>query len=336
MGEENDNGDAPREIPARIDDGPQLRAWVESELKLKLPRQAVCPHHQSPFEYLECSFFQRARDVIVWAPRGGGKTRLGAVASLLDLLYRPQCHVRILGGSLEQSLRMWEHLGPDVQNLAEAQVHKGRSTRRIDFKNGSSAAILTQSQRAVRGLHVQKLRCDEVEMFDPEIWEAAQLIVRSRGEIKGSIEVFSTMHRPGGLMSKIVDNAAKTGAKIIKWCILEVLEKCPQERVCESCDLYEDCGGIAKDKCDGFVSIDDAIAMKRRVSQDTWDSEMLCKYPRRSDSVFGPFDPALHVTEHPPLVGDRQVWLGIDFGYAAPFVSLWIAAHSNGFFVLDE
>ena len=35
--------------------------------------------------------------------------------------------------------------------------------------------MLAQSQRAVRGLRVQKLRCDEVEMFNPSIWEAAQL-----------------------------------------------------------------------------------------------------------------------------------------------------------------
>src|SRR5215208_4786984 len=268
MGEENENGEAPRRQLEAPKDGPELRAWVERELELKLPKEAVCPHHQSPFDYLECAFFEKARDIVVWAPRGGGKTRLGAVATLLDLLFKPQCQVRILGGSLEQSLRMWEYLGPDVQKLAEAQINKSRSTRRIDFQNGSSAAILAQSQRAVRGLHVQKLRCDEVEMFEPEVWEAAQLATRSRGTTKGAVEVFSTLHRPGGLMTKIVDKAEKTGAKIIKWCILEVLEKCPEERLCESCELYEDCQGIAKTKCDGFVPIDDVIAMKRRVGKE--------------------------------------------------------------------
>ncbi|HEV8292133.1 MAG TPA: hypothetical protein VGP94_09420 [Tepidisphaeraceae bacterium] len=335
MGEEN-NGEGPREQLQRPEDGPQLRAWVEGKLELKLPKQAVCQHHQSPFEYLDCAFFDKARDIIVWAPRGGGKTRLGAVATLLDLLFKPQCHVRILGGSLEQSLRMWEELGPDVHRLAEAEIHKGRSTRRIDFKNGSSAAILTQSQRAVRGLHVQKLRCDEVELFDSEVWEAAQMITRSRGEVKGTVEVFSTMHRPGGLMSRIVDNAQKTGAKIIKWCILEVLERCPKDRVCKGCGLEEECNGIAKEKCDGFVSIDDVIAMKRRVSKETWESEMLCKYPSIRDNVFGAFDPEIHVLEQAPLEGDRDVWLGIDFGYCAPFVCLWIAAYGEGFYVLDE
>src|SRR5688572_29410617 len=75
MGEEND-GDAPREQLTEPKDAEQLRAWVEKELKLKLPREAVCQHHQSPFEYLDCAYFQKARDIVVWAPRGGGKTRL--------------------------------------------------------------------------------------------------------------------------------------------------------------------------------------------------------------------------------------------------------------------
>jgi hypothetical protein len=336
MGEENANGETARRQLEEPKDGVQLREWVERELGLKVPKGAVCPHHQSPFDYLECAFFEQAHDVVVWAPRGGGKTRLGAVATLLDLLFKPSAQVRILGGSLEQSLRMWEYLGPDVQKVGEAQVHKSRSTRRIDLQNGSSAAILAQSQRAVRGLYVQKLRCDEVEMFDPEVWEAAQLITRTKGTTKGTIEVFSTLHRPGGLMTKIVDNAQKTGAKVIKWCILEVLEKCPPERLCASCDLHEDCQGIAKTKCDGFVAIDDVIAMKRRVGKDVWESEMLCLRPSNGTCVFRPFDPALHVTERPPLEGDRVMWHGIDFGYRAPFVCLWIAAYDNGFFVFDE
>src|SRR5437868_2332005 len=200
----------------------ELHEWVAAFCGVKVPRKAVCAGHDAPFEYLKGAYFEKG-DQVVWASRGGGKTRLGAVATLLDLLHKPGCQVRILGGSLEQSLRMWEELRPDVERLAEAEVHRGRSTRRIDFKNGSGAAILTQSQRAVRGLHVQKLRCDEVEMFEPEVWEAAQLITRSRGEAKGTVEVFSTMHSPGGLMSRIVDNAEKTGATIIRWCILEVM-----------------------------------------------------------------------------------------------------------------
>src|SRR3982750_695679 len=96
------------------EDDNQLYDWVTSILKLKLPRSHVCPGHDSPFDYLRHAYFEPAGDCVVWAPRGGGKTRLGAAATLLDLLHKPGVAVRILGGSLEQSLRMWEPLLPDV------------------------------------------------------------------------------------------------------------------------------------------------------------------------------------------------------------------------------
>src|SRR5438552_4677425 len=82
------------------------------------PPAPVCPHHNTPFDYLKRVYFEPAKDVVVWAPRGGGKTRMGAAATLLDLLHKPGVQVRILGGSLEQSRRMWEHLLEDAKQLA--------------------------------------------------------------------------------------------------------------------------------------------------------------------------------------------------------------------------
>jgi len=35
----------------------------------------------------------------------------------------------------------------------------------VRLENGSGAAVLTQSEKAVRGVRVQKVRCDEVELF---------------------------------------------------------------------------------------------------------------------------------------------------------------------------
>src|SRR4051794_17544628 len=143
-----------------------LRRWPRLYAGLTIPTEPVCPHHNAPFDYIQHAYFEPAQDLIVWAPRGGGKTRLAALATLLDLLHKPGCNVRILGGSMEQSLRMWEHLFPDLTAKCEHMLEsKARSTRRVSLSNGSSAAVLTQSERAVRGLRVQKLRCDEVEMF---------------------------------------------------------------------------------------------------------------------------------------------------------------------------
>ena len=119
---------------------------------------------------------------------------------------------------------MWEHLLPDMARIGFDHLDgKQSASKRIKLKNGSTAAVLTQSQRAVRGLRVQKLRCDEVEMFDPAIWEAAQLVTKSKQSmrapnrsdtrllkafgISGAIEAISTLHEVGGLMQKIVESA---------------------------------------------------------------------------------------------------------------------------------
>lgn len=318
-----------------------LWEWIALYTDLKIPTKPVCPHHQAPFEYILRSYYEPASDLVVWAPRGGGKTRLAALATLLDLLHKPGCSVRILGGSLDQSLKVWEHLLPDLEeHCTDLIVKKGRTARRINLSEGSNVAVLTQSERAVRGLRVQKLRCDEVEMFNPEIWEAAQLVTRStkcgEREVRGVVEAISTHHRMGRLMGKILDRAQMTGIPVIRWCLLDVLEKCPAERECRTCPLWDECRGIAKTKCEGFFKIDDAIAMKQRVSRDTWECEMLCNRPAVQGCVFPSFDEKLHLREKVEMGMLRPLTLAIDFGFNAPFVCLWIQEDGEKCLVIDE
>lgn len=317
-----------------------LHAWANYFLDMNVPRRPVCTGHAAPFDYLRLAYFEPARDLVIWAPRGGGKTRLAAAATLLDLLHKPGCAVRIIGGSLEQSYRVWEHLLPDLEALCADAMSRRRSQRRVELANGSTAAALSQSQRAVRGLRVQKIRCDEVELFKPEIWEAAQLATKSRDAagktIAGAIEAISTLHHPFGLMNRVVEAAESSGKTVLKWCLLEVLARCEKDRDCATCPLWDDCRGVAKQACSGFVSIDDAISLKRRVSQETWEAEMLCKRPSVSGCVFPSFDTAVHVSED-RATGDGEMSLAIDFGFASPFVCLWIVTNADGSAtVIDE
>ena len=348
--------------PCQDDD--ELHAWVRLYTGLRVPRTPVCPGHDAPFDYLRLSYFEPASDLVVWAPRGGGKTRLAAVATLLDLLHKPRLSVRILGGSLEQSMKMWEYLLPDLDRLARDQLYRrpSDSTRRLRLRGGGNVGVLTQSQRAVRGLRVQKLRCDEVELFDPKIWEAAQLTTRSIGRevaalrrnaggepdppasrsdaatpsiISGAIDALSTLHAPHGLMGRVVEQARASGTRVLRWCVLDVLERCPAERPCGGCGLWEECRGRAKTACDGFISIDDAIRMKRRVSIDAWNSEMLCRRPSTRGRVFPSFDELVHIREWDG--GHEGVCLAIDFGFSGDFAALWIAPRGDGtVHVFDE
>ncbi|MHB1158119.1 MAG: hypothetical protein ACYC26_14935 [Phycisphaerales bacterium] len=284
---------------------------------------------------------ERGGDVVVWANRGGGKTFYGAVATLLDLVFKPGVSVRILGGSMEQSQRMYEHLRSFLERDGLRELVAGKLTQRgVRLINGSEVELLAQAQTSVRGQRVQKLRCDEAELFDEEVWKAAQFVTRSKRcgdvQVRGTVEVFSTMHRPGGLMEKLVppevwdhglaeDGHPVLGGdgdwKVIRWCAMDVLERCGAERDCATCGLWDVCGGRAK-RGDGFLSLDDVLSQRRRSSAAAFESEMLCRRPSRSDAVFPQFDPATHVRaverdESLELVG------GMDFGIRCPTVMLW-------------
>lgn len=330
-----------------------LHRWLKHTLDITLPRSPLIPGHTPPAAYIEHAFFEAgalldppaptpdALDTVVWASRGGGKTYLGAVATMLDLVFKPGIEIRILGGSLEQSKRMLAHLRRLFQNPALEPLLDGRITEhRVRLGTGSVAEILAQSQTSVRGSRVQKLRCDEADLFDPEIWEAAQLVTRSLqlrlaggriAEVRGSIECLSTMHLPYGLMHRVVQEARDGRRSLFRWGVVDVLETCGPEHTCSGCALRPECAGAAKARAEpGHVRVHDAVRMKSRVSEATWESEMLCLRPRKTDIVYPEFDRAVHV------VGDGPDWrpprgtllAGMDFGFRAPTVVLWA--------VLDE
>ncbi len=313
------------------------------------------------------------RDCVVWANRGGGKTFLGAVATLLDLLYKPGIEIRILGGSLEQSRRMHAHLRRLVGERAHAaiasQVAKLTESR-LALRNGSEVELLAQSHTSVRGTRVQKLRCDEVDLFKPEVWEAAQLTTRSATlggiHVRGSVECLSTMHLPHGVMHTIVKEAREGSRRLFRWGVVDVLSHCGNEHTClgapsaehpegePRCALWDECRGRAKRRTEaqaGHVSVADALAMKRRVPEPVWKAEMLCIRTRRSDSVLPEFDRARHIVTDASGPGfartatiarERGVldaslhrtplrWVvGMDFGIRGDTAILWGAVDEHG------
>jgi len=223
----------PGEIdPAHPPQNPdELHAWIRAHLGITLVRTPLLVGSDAPFDYLVYTFFEGAflgprgsfpraavpRDLALWANRGGGKTFMGAIATLLDLVFKPGLEVRIVAGSLEQAGRMHEHLRRFFQRPAlAALIDKKMTDKRIRLNTGSRVEILAQSQSAVRGTRVQKLRCDEVDLFDRGVWEAAQLTTLSLrlpgpwGDwVRGSVEALSTMQHPMGLMWEVVGGARR-------------------------------------------------------------------------------------------------------------------------------
>ncbi len=326
-----------RAVPRRRVD---LRNYVKAFVGIDVPDRVYCNGHSSPMDYLWHAYnadFVRGcanADAVVWANRAGGKTELAAVATLLDCIFKPRCQVRILGGSLDQSSRMYEYLLRFVNGGFEGFLAEPIRKGRCVFANGAAVEILPQSSRAVRGRHVHKLRCDEVEMFDKDVFDAAKFITQSTEGLVAAMETISTMHRPYGLMRKLVAQAPQSNTPIFKWCMWEVIERCTG-RSCSRCPLESDCRGRAKD-ANGYLKIDDCITQMKRSSRAGFESEMLCMRPSLDNAVFADFDPAVHVV---PVGYDAQLPLyrAIDFGFVNPFVCLWIQKAPDGTVrVIDE
>ncbi len=320
----------------------ELHGYIRAVLGFDVPRTPRLEGHSAPFDYLCHAFFETdpVRDCIVWANRGGGKTRYGAIATLLDLLFKPGIQVRILGGSLEQSSRMHAYLREMIESDVFADLVEGKATgKHIQLVNGSRVEVQAQSEQSVRGLRVQKLRCDEVELFTPEVWQAAQFVTRSAqcGEtfVRGCIEALSTMHRPFGLMHRLVREQG--GRRLFRWGLLEVIERCPPARPCEGCALWEDCGGLAR-TARGFFRVEDALAQQRRTDPPAWAAEMLCREPGRSDCVYAQFDEKVHVSPFVEREASRGSWAaGMDFGFRSPTVVLWARLFGDGsVHIVDE
>lgn len=420
-----------------------LHRFLTDMLGINVPRTALLTHSDPPMNYLIHTFFEgrifngdtptdhyAPPDAVVWANRGGGKTYLGAVATMLDLVFKPGVEIRILAGSVEQARRMLDHLRTLFEHprLAPLLDRRGVTDRRIRLTNRSRCEVLAQSHASVRGTRVQKVRCDEVELFSRELWDAAQLAVRSLRRpgpwgtmVRGSVEALSTMHRPMGLMHDIVaacadtrteglitgaaeetTEAAETGdqspqdqpalklaqempisetkpkdpprrergrATLFRWGVVDALESCTAERVCDGCALQPECAGRAKTRppnLAGHMHIDDAITSKQRVGLEQWESEMLCLRPRRGDTVYPEFsirrhvfnddlapdpldeftvradakgNPLLTVRGLKALQGSPGATLvcGMDFGIRSPTVILWALISADGVIrVIDE
>ncbi len=319
----------------------ELKNYIKVFLGIDVPGKSICQGHNSPMDYLWHSFggdFSADKkangDCIVWANRAGGKTELAAAATLLDCLFKPKCQVRILGGSGEQAGRMYEYLTEFIHNGFAEKLAGPMLKEKCGFANGSGVEVLTQSATSVRGQHIQKLRCDEVELFDDEVFAAAKFTTQSKDGIAAAMEIISTMHRPYGLMHKVVSGAGQNNTPVFKWCLWETIEKCVG-RNCSCCPLWCDCGGKAKEAA-GYLKIDDCITQMRRSSRAGWESEMLCRRPNLENVVFDQFDESIHVkqVEYNP---DLPLYRTLDFGFVNPFVCLWLQVDAGGVVrVLDE
>lgn len=201
-------------------DDEELWHYIRVVWGVTIPRHAVCKGHTHPFKALADAYFGRY-PVTVWkASRGfGGKSTLMGTLCVVEAATLG-AQVTVLGGSAAQSQRVhevtherWYH------EYAPSGLLDGDPTRfTTRLKNGAWIVALMASQKSVRGPHPQRLRLDEVDEMELELFEAAQGQPMDARGLKSQTVVSSTHQYPDGTMTELLKRANEKDWPVYEWC----------------------------------------------------------------------------------------------------------------------
>jgi len=202
------------------EDDDELWHYLRVVWGMTIPRHAVCPNHQAPFDALANAYFAKSPISIWKASRGfGGKsTLMGTLCAVEAATLGAQ--ITVLGGSASQSQRVHEVTQERwLYNRAPADLVDGDPTKYMTrLKNGAWILALMASQKSVRGPHPQRLRMDEVDEMELEIFESAQGQPMNGRGLKAQTVVSSTHQYPDGTMTELLKRANEKDWPVFQWC----------------------------------------------------------------------------------------------------------------------
>lgn len=211
-----------------------LHEWVYDTLNVWIPRERCCPHHVSPFDAFTHAYFAETPLCVWLASRGfGGKSFLLALLTLTEAITLGAA-VNLLGGSGEQSQRVHSYIAGtdpnaygkfwDSPRAPKHMLVSDPTKREMRLSNGAFVKALMASGSSVRGPHPQRLRLDECDEMDLDIFDAAMGQTMAARGVTPQTVCSSTHHKPDGTMTEILKRATDRGWPVFEWCYRENLE----------------------------------------------------------------------------------------------------------------
>ena len=296
--------------------------YIYREFGIRIPRQKICEEHDPPFDFVYHAFMGTYKTILAMANRTGGKTLSFAIIDLLHAKGNDDCEVATLGAIQAQAERCYNYVKRFIANSPEySQFVAGDPLMsKSRFINDSMIEILVATITGVNSPHPQKATIDEVELIPWNILQEAWSMTTSKGEIPGQLILGSTRKFAVGPMSKLISEKLKRNIRVFSWCIWEVMERVPVDRLPEIKALFGDRLPVKWGMMDGFYRWDDAIDKFQTMDVETWETQWECKkpdssglvYPRFSDELNIAYDFKLNLS---PIEG-KYLYISEDFGYA--------------------
>ncbi len=226
-----------------IEDKEHLQAWMHKFLGFTLPDQTLSFWSDSnPLDFVwqvyQAMMEGRALAILSLSGRDSGKTLALSVIDLLSILHDQRSTIHI-GMTSKQASRAKAYLEDFINRNAvlQSSVNKMNTTE-IQLNVGGSLVgmeILSCTPKAVQGGHASLLSLDELaSSMEPQNLKAykdAHGILGASKNGKAAIVVKITSRQAGySLAEQELQNAARSGLKVIKWTTIDCTEACPPER----------------------------------------------------------------------------------------------------------
>jgi hypothetical protein len=343
-------------IQGRPSNDDELHAWIKETLEVDIPRVAVCPEHDAPFDFIADMFFDRVDAALVMANRGGGKSYLAAIWNFSNCYWTANIECLAVGAIEIQAKRVYSHIKQFQNKAAKGKIASTTISETL-WKEGQKMEIVTGSLSSVNGPHSQRVHRDEIELMDKKVYDESLQIERAKTiggkEIKSQTLLTSTRKTSDGLMQELLDeceDAVREGRKppfkVYKFCIKECISQqkgcrvaypdLPEDQKCNCNEVQKGewregeprtfdqiCGG-AFSRSEGFIPLDDAQKTFAKSSKAMWEAQQECKRPYVEDISLENFSRERHGIrgfELDPANG--PVYNAIDFGGSNPHAVLW-------------
>lgn len=343
------------QITIKTDD--ELHQFILDDLGINVPRVAVCPGHDAPFDFIADLFFHRVLSAIVVANRGGGKTQDAAVLHFVFMRTIPGFECISVGAQEIQAKRAYQYFKNFQREACPELIDTSLISETI-WKTGSKLEILTGSKSSVNGPHVPFCHRDEIELMDKEVYQESLGIEKGKTTKEGvkipSMSLATSTRKTSmGLMQELMDESAravkagrKPPHKIYIFCIKEVVENQPHCRVAypdlpddEKCDCNliqsgewdegqprtfdQICDG-AFARSQGFSPLQDTQKTFAATSKAMWDAQYECKRPYAEDISLDTFHLEKHGIRNFKIDPDNgPIYQSLDVGGTSPHCAEW-------------
>lgn len=339
----------------------QLWQYISDEIGLKIPRNAVCEGHCSPYDFVSDAFFERGLlDKLIIGNRGSGKTQLSGMLHGINAKLKPKIEAVSAGAIENQAKKCYEYFRKTVMLWPDFYSKKDVKIRESNFPNGSKVEVVIGTMSGVNSPHPNVAHLDEIELLRPGVFEESANMAQGKTVIIDGEEVMyraqnwltSSWKKPRGLVTKLFDEiaeAARLGRRapyqVYRWCVFETTQPCEHdcsacpfsdhikgkwedgsprsfEQVCKKGSRFEDEGRLKHS--DGFIPLEDTINKFMRLGRRVWEAQQESKRPTAEGLVYEVFDEDIHgLTMWKPDPELGPVDIGLDFGGKNPFAAVF-------------